>query len=61
VILSLDAAPVGSTGDYPLAWAHRFGSGWSYCNALGHFASTWSDVGFQRQLLGAIRWTAKRP
>jgi type 1 glutamine amidotransferase len=59
VLLRLDAASVGgATGDYPLAWAHSFGSGRSYYNALGHFPSTWTDARFQRQLLGAIRWAA---
>jgi uncharacterized protein len=60
VLLRLDAASVGASGDYPLAWSHSFGSGRVYYNALGHFASTWTDVRFQRQLVGAIRWTAGR-
>jgi hypothetical protein len=60
VLLRLDAASVGSTGDYPLAWAQSFGSGRTYYNALGHFETTWTDPRFQRQLLGAIRWVARR-
>lgn len=60
VLLQLDAASVGSAGDYPLAWAHSFGSGRVYYNALGHFASTWNDQRFQRQLRGAVRWAATR-
>ena len=60
VLLHLDAASVGSTGDYPLAWAQSFGAGRAYYNALGHFSETWSDPRFQRQLAGAIRWTAAR-
>ena len=61
VLLRLDAASVGSSGgDYPLAWGQSFGSGRSYYNALGHFSETWSDPRFQRQLAGAIRWTASR-
>jgi uncharacterized protein len=60
VLLRLDPASVGATGDYPLAWAHSFGSGRAYYNALGHFAATWNDPRFQRQLVGAIRWTASR-
>ena len=58
VLLRLDAASVGSTGDYPLAWAHSFGSGRTYYNALGHFDATWTDRRFQQQLRGAIRWVA---
>jgi type 1 glutamine amidotransferase len=60
VLLRLDAASVGSTGDYPLAWAQSFGSGRTYYNALGHFDSTWTDARFQRQLIGAIRWVGRR-
>ena len=60
VLLRLDAASVGATGDYPLAWAHSFGAGRAYYNALGHFAETWTDTRFQRQLIGAIRWAAGR-
>jgi type 1 glutamine amidotransferase len=60
VLLRLDAASVGSTGDYPLAWAQTFGSGRAYYNALGHFSETWNDPRFQRQLTGAIRWAAAR-
>jgi type 1 glutamine amidotransferase len=60
VLLRLDAASVGATGDFPLAWAQSFGNGRSYYNALGHFPSTWTDARFQRQLLGAIRWVAGR-
>jgi len=60
VLLKLDPISVGAAGDYPLAWAQSFGSGRAYYNALGHFSETWTDQRFQRQLLGAIRWTAKR-
>jgi type 1 glutamine amidotransferase len=60
VLLRLDAASVGATGDYPLAWAQSFGAGRVYYNALGHFSETWNDARFQRQLLGAIRWAAMK-
>ena len=60
VLLRLDAASVGASGDYPLAWAHSFGSGRAYYNALGHFPGTWTDTRFQRQLVGAVRWAAGR-
>jgi type 1 glutamine amidotransferase len=60
VLLRLDAASVGATGDYPLAWAHEFGAGRAYYNALGHFSQTWADDRFRRQLSGAIRWAARR-
>ena len=59
VLLRLDAASVGASGDFPLAWVRPYGNGRSYYNALGHFASTWNDSRFQQQLLGAIRWTGQ--
>lgn len=59
VLLRLDAASVRASGDYPLAWAHSFGTGRAYYNALGHFPGTWTDSRFQRQLLGAIRWLGR--
>lgn len=61
VLLRLDSASVGSTGDYPLAWSNTVGAGRVYYNALGHFNETWRDVRFQRQLSGAIRWAGGRP
>jgi type 1 glutamine amidotransferase len=60
VLVRLDAASVGSTGDYPIAWAQPYGGGRAYYNALGHFPETWRDPRFQRQIAGAIRWAAKR-
>ena len=54
VLLRLDPASVGSTGDYPLAWAQSYGTGRAYYNALGHFTSTWDDPRFQQQLIGAM-------
>lgn len=60
VLLRLDPASVGASGDYPLAWTQTYGGGRSYYNALGHFSETWRDPRFQRQILGAIQWLAKR-
>jgi type 1 glutamine amidotransferase len=60
VLLRLDPASVGASGDYPLAWTLSYGSGRVYYNALGHFEATWRDSGFQRQLAAAIRWVAAR-
>ncbi len=60
VLLRLDAASVGGSGDYPLAWTQSYGSGRSYYNALGHFPETWRDPRFQRQVVGAIQWLARR-
>src|SRR5262249_23254077 len=60
VLLRLDAASVGASGDFPLAWTQSFGAGRVYYNALGHFSSTWDDPRFQQQMAGAIRWAASR-
>jgi type 1 glutamine amidotransferase len=60
VLLRLDPASVGATGDYPLAWAHSFGAGRAYYNALGHFPETWRDARFQRLLASAVAWTSGR-
>jgi type 1 glutamine amidotransferase len=60
VLLRLDAASVGASGDYPLAWTRAYGSGRVYYNALGHFAATWANPLFQRQIVEAIAWGAGR-
>ena len=60
LLLRLDPSSVGASGDYPLAWAHSFGAGRAYYNALGHFDATWRDARFQRQVAGALRWAAGR-
>ena len=60
VLLRLDAASVGASGDYPLAWAHAYGAGRAYYNALGHFSSTWNDTRFHQQLVGAIKWLGEK-
>jgi type 1 glutamine amidotransferase len=60
VLLRLDAASVGTSGDYPLAWSRSYGSGRVYYNALGHFVETWNSSVFQQQIVAAIRWAAAR-
>jgi type 1 glutamine amidotransferase len=60
VLLRLDAPSVGTTGDYPLAWAQTFGNGRSYYNALGHFPATWRDTRYQQQLIAGLLWASNR-
>jgi type 1 glutamine amidotransferase len=60
VLLRLDPASVGASGDLPLAWAQSFGNGRTYYNALGHFPATWRDPRFQSMLVSAIHWTGRR-
>lgn len=56
VILRLDAASIGDSGDYPLAWCKPFGNGRVYYNALGHYSESWNDPRFLQQLAGAVRF-----
>lgn len=60
VLMRLDAASVGASGDFPLVWTQSFGSGRSYYNALGHFPETWRDARFQAQMVAAIKWAGLR-
>jgi uncharacterized protein len=61
VLQSLDAASVGGTGDYPLAWCKMYGGGRVYYHALGHFDATWADPRFQAQLAAGMWWAAGLP
>jgi type 1 glutamine amidotransferase len=60
VLLRLDVASVGASGDYPLAWTRTQGNGRVYYNALGHFPGTWNTPVFQQQITAAIRWAGRR-
>jgi type 1 glutamine amidotransferase len=60
VLLSLDAASVGASGDFPLSWSQTIGQGRSFYTALGHFESTWTDTRFRTHVAGAIRWAGRR-
>jgi type 1 glutamine amidotransferase len=60
VLLRLDPASVGASGDFPLAWAKPHGRGRVYYNALGHFGETWRNAQVQRQWRSAILWAAGR-
>jgi hypothetical protein len=60
VLMTLDAASVGASGDFPLAWSQSFGQGRTFYTALGHFDQTWEDVRFQGHMRGAIAWVGKR-
>ena len=60
VLMSLDAASVGASGDFPLAWSQSFGQGRAFYTALGHFDETWEDERFKAQMRGAINWAGRR-
>ena len=61
VLLRLDPASVGDERRLSRWRGHnRTAPAARYYNALGHFAETWRDARFQRQLAGAIRWAAGR-
>jgi type 1 glutamine amidotransferase len=56
VLLRLDPASVGTSGDFPLSWCAPYGAGRSFYTALGHFDAVWRDARVRRHLLAAIRW-----
>lgn len=42
--------------DWALAWAHRYGQGRVYVNALGHTKDVWDDDQFKRMMVQGILW-----
>jgi uncharacterized protein len=45
---------------WPLAWTRFYGQGRVFYTALGHEASVWQDVRYQRILTNAILWSIRR-
>jgi type 1 glutamine amidotransferase len=45
---------------WPLAWTRSCGKGRVFYTALGHEASVWQDVRYQRMLSNAILWSMRR-
>ncbi|MGH9417851.1 MAG: ThuA domain-containing protein [Terriglobales bacterium] len=43
-------------GDFPLAWAKRFGKGRVFYSAIGHARTTWDIPDIQRMYFEAILW-----
>jgi type 1 glutamine amidotransferase len=68
VLLRLDetSVDVGREGvhrrsyGWPLAWTRFYGVGRVFYTALGHEAAVWRDARYQRLLLNAMLWTARR-
>ena len=68
VLLRLDQSSVdlSKTGvhqrfyGWPLAWKRFFGEGRVFYSALGHEASVWQDLRYQRILTNAILWSMRR-
>jgi len=68
VLLRLDETSVDLTRDgvhrrsygWPLAWTRSYGQGRVFYTALGHEPAVWRDARFQRMLLNAILWSARR-
>ena len=68
VLLRLDQSSVdlSKTGvhqrfyGWPLAWKRFFGEGRVFYSALGHEASVWQDLRYQRILMNAILWSMRR-
>jgi uncharacterized protein len=67
VLLRLDQRSVdlGKTGvqrrfyGWPLAWTRSYGQGRVFYAALGHEASVWQDLRYQRVLTNAILWSMR--
>ncbi|WP_459801094.1 ThuA domain-containing protein [Herbidospora sp. RD11066] len=47
-------------GDHPITWCKGIDSGRSFYTGFGHTQSTYAEAGFRSQLLGGIRYAAKR-
>jgi uncharacterized protein len=45
---------------FPLAWTRTYGAGRVFYTALGHEASVWQDVRYQRMVANAILWSMRR-
>jgi type 1 glutamine amidotransferase len=45
---------------WPLAWTRSYGLGRVFYSALGHEASVWQDMRYQRILTDAILWSMRR-
>jgi type 1 glutamine amidotransferase len=68
VLLRLDPSSVdlGKPGvhqrfyGWPLAWTRVYGQGRVFYTALGHEASVWQDIRYQRILTNAILWSMGR-
>lgn len=45
--------------DFALAWAHRYGHGRVYVNALGHTKAVWDALWFEKMIVQGIHWAAK--
>ncbi|MGH9393769.1 MAG: ThuA domain-containing protein, partial [Terriglobales bacterium] len=43
-------------GDFPLAWAHRYGRGRVFYSSLGHDRTAWDIPDLQRHYFEALRW-----
>lgn len=64
VLLRLDASHLNlkqagvhnRNGDFPLAWAKRYGKGRVFYSALGHDLTTWDRPAVQQMYFQAIRW-----
>jgi type 1 glutamine amidotransferase len=45
---------------YPLAWAHPYGKGRVWFDAMGHREDVWDNPKFQAMLVGGIEWAGGR-
>jgi type 1 glutamine amidotransferase len=62
VLLRLDPASVASDavakdGDYPLAWAKKYGQGRVFYGSFSHATELWDRRDIQLMYLEAIKWS----
>jgi type 1 glutamine amidotransferase len=50
---------VNHSGDFPLAWAKKFGRGRVFYSALGHARATWDLPDIRRMVFEAILWALR--
>ncbi len=62
VLASLDESSYsgGTMGDHPITWCKTIDSGRSFYTGFGHTQESYADANFRNQLLGGIRYTARR-
>jgi type 1 glutamine amidotransferase len=55
--VDLNAKGVNRTDkDFGIAWAHRYGKGRVYVNALGHTKAVWDAPWFEKMIVQGVHW-----
>lgn len=57
---SMDEDFYKAAGSYPHGWVEDFGKGRIFHSALGHRQDVWDNPDFQKMIIKAIKWSAKK-